>query len=241
MENGFQLNQIAVFHSCYKEKFGTPRQPGLVKGAPGVVKLLPPYNIKESVTGLEGFSHLWLIFIFDQCVSHKSQGDTWSPTVRPPRLGGNKRVGVFASRSNFRPNPIGISVVEIESVEFDGSEIFINVAGADLIDGTPIVDIKPYIPYADAIVNADGGYASFSPEIKLEVVFSDSVLQVIQSIENSANIVDVIKSVIAFDPRPQYKGNNESEKVYAMKIYDFDIKWRVKDGIATISAIDMIE
>jgi tRNA-Thr(GGU) m(6)t(6)A37 methyltransferase TsaA len=168
----FSLSPIGTIHSCYGEKFGIPRQPGLVKSATATLELLPPYNSPDALRGLDGFSHLWVIFLF-----HQSTRNQWKATVRPPRLGGNERVGVFASRSNFRPNPIGLSVVELLTVE--GTQL--HLGGGDFLDGTPVLDIKPYLPYADCIPSATGAFATRTPEPVNTVECPDEAERAIQT------------------------------------------------------------
>ena len=148
------LQPVAIIHTPYREKFSVPRQPNLVADGTGVLELLPPYNQPEAVRGLEQFSHLWLIFQFDQVPTGK-----WSPTVRPPRLGGNQRIGVFASRATHRPNPLGLSKVELRQVECANGKVLLHLGSVDLVDGTSIFDIKPYLAYADSEPNAQSGFA----------------------------------------------------------------------------------
>ncbi|MCP4325028.1 MAG: tRNA (N6-threonylcarbamoyladenosine(37)-N6)-methyltransferase TrmO, partial [Alteromonadales bacterium] len=166
--NKSSFETIAKIHSPYKEKFAVPRQPGLVPSANALLEILPPYDDINAFTGLDDFSHLWLMFVF-----HKNkQNKNWQPTVRPPRLGGNKRLGVFATRSPNRPNPIGLSLVEFHGVIQKQGKLFLQLSNIDLVDGTPIVDIKPYIPYADSKPDASAGFAQATPEILMEVCFS---------------------------------------------------------------------
>ena len=162
------LHPIAVIHTPYKEKFSVPRQPDLVQDGIGIVELLPPYNSPEAVRGLEQFSHLWLIFQFDKIPHGK-----WQSTVRPPRLGGNQRVGVFASRATHRPNPLGLSKVELRQVECIHGRVFLHLGSVDLVDGTPIFDIKPYIAYADSEPEAKSSFAQEKPPAKLNVEFTE--------------------------------------------------------------------
>ncbi len=235
----FELNPIGVVHSCFKEKFGIPRQPGLVSEARATLELEAPFNRCEAVAGLEGFSHIWVIFVF-----HEAMREQWRPTVRPPRLGGNQRVGVFASRSPFRPNPVGLSVVKLEKIECDSKRCLLHLSGADLLDGTPVLDIKPYLPYADALPNADGGYASDSPEEVASITFSE--LADAQCTEREQNgtpgLRQLIKQVLSQDPRPAYNVNKKpangenidrkyaEKQRYGMRLYDFDLRWMVEAG-----------
>ena len=226
-----QLSSIGIISSCYKEKFGIPRQPGLVPAAMAELVLGDEFG-EESVRGLEGFSHIWINFIF-----HQTQAQGWKPMVRPPRLGGNEKVGVFASRSTFRPNPLGLSVVELLSVEIRKGRVVLHLGGCDLLEGTPILDIKPYLPYADTIPNAKGGFAETKPEALLEVVFSEEAelqcKQADQRIDHAkvggcASVKVLITQILQLDPRPSYQ--HESNRIYAMKLHDFDLKWRYFDN-----------
>ncbi|NNF96861.1 MAG: tRNA (N6-threonylcarbamoyladenosine(37)-N6)-methyltransferase TrmO [Halobacteria archaeon] len=232
----FDFQPIGIIHSCFPEKFGIPRQPGLVKEATATLELLPPYDRTEALEGLEAFSHLWLIFVF-----HASLKETWKPTVRPPRLGGNKRVGVFASRSMFRPNPIGLSVVELERVDTTAEQPRILLKGVDLLDGTPVLDIKPYLPYVDAIPNAHGGYAQGSPEPRLKVRFSSHAAGQCASYENAyPNLRTLITHVLELDPRPAYYDTEHSAKEFGMRLLDFDIKWRIDGQQVEVMAIEKV-
>lgn len=220
----YNFNAIATIHSCYKEKFGIPRQPGLVNSR-AKIEIDASYSEDEAFRELENFSHIWVIFVF-----HGMNTKSWKSTVRPPRLGGNERVGVFATRSMFRPNPIGLSVVELESIERKGSNIILNIIGGDFLDATPVLDIKPYIPYVDAIHTAKAGYAIEKPEIKFEVVFSPQVKEaLIQAEVNYPSFTDVIIGVLQIDPRPAYKNKKEIKNEFSMKLYDYDIKWQLEN------------
>ena len=188
------MTPIAHIESPYGEKFGVPRQSGMVDVVSTVV-FEPPFRVAEALRGLDGFSHLWLIWLF-----HKAQREDWSPTVRPPRLGGNTRVGVFATRSPFRPNAIGLSAVKLLGVEDDPTRgPIIKVSGADVMDGTPILDIKPYLPYADSIAEATGGFATQADDRSLRVVFAPETMRCLES-----EMVEQLRQVIAHDPRPRY-------------------------------------
>jgi len=231
-----EFQPIGIIRSCFPEKFGIPRQPGLVKEATATLELLPPYDRIEALEGLEAFSHLWLIFVF-----HASLKETWKPTVRPPRLGGNKRVGVFASRSMFRPNPIGLSVVELERVDTTAEQPRIFLKGVDLLDGTPVLDIKPYLPYVDAITNAHGGYAHGTPKPHLQVSLSSAAAAQCASHENTyPNLRSLIMHVLELDPRPAYYGVDHSTKEFGMRLLDFDIKWRIDGEEVEVMAIEKV-
>lgn len=229
----FSLEQIGVIHSPYKEKFGTPRQPGLIKEVAASIELLAPYNREEALEGIEQYSHLWLTFIF-----HQNRDVPWTPKVRPPRLGGNKSIGVFATRSPYRPNPLGLSAVEFVGVRKQNNTLYIDIKGADLIDGTPIVDIKPYIPYTDSIADAEAGYAMQSPTESLEVEFSESASQqVAQHRKKYPGLENFIKQVIALDPRPAYSREEESGRQYGIKLLEFDVQWKVTGNVATVISL----
>ncbi|THA02045.1 tRNA (N6-threonylcarbamoyladenosine(37)-N6)-methyltransferase TrmO [Rodentibacter pneumotropicus] len=233
--NDLILSPIAIIHTPYKEKFSVPRQPDLVQDGVGIVELLPPYNSPEAVRGLEKFSHLWLIFQFDQI----SQGK-WQPTVRPPRLGGNRRVGVFASRATHRPNPLGLSKVALRKVECISGKVFLHLGSVDLVDGTPIFDIKPYIAYADSEPNAQSDFAQEKPTVKLHVEFSEQAQSAVKKIEEKRpHLMRFIRDVIEQDPRPAYQQGKPSERIYGISLYDFNIKWQIKVG--TVDVVEILD
>lgn len=233
----FDFKPIGIIRSCFPEKFGIPRQPGLVKEATATLELLPPYDRAEALEGLETFSHLWLIFVF-----HASLKETWKATVRPPRLGGNKRVGVFASRSMYRPNPIGLSVVELERVDTSAEQPRLFLKGVDLLDGTPVLDIKPYLPYVDAIADAHGGYAHSTPEPRLQVKFSSTAATQCTGYEQTyPNLRTLIIQVLELDPRPAYYNEQHSSREFGMRLLEFDIKWRLAGNLAEVQAIEKAE
>ncbi|ELL9328827.1 tRNA (N6-threonylcarbamoyladenosine(37)-N6)-methyltransferase TrmO [Vibrio fluvialis] len=226
------IEPIAVIESPYKEKFAVPRQPRLVPSATARVKLLGESNCPEAVRGIEQFSHLWLLFLFDQNLQAG-----WKPTVRPPRLGGNERIGVLASRSTFRPNGIGMSAVKLRGVSKQGDQIYLDLGSVDLVDGTPIIDIKPYIPYSDSIADAQGGYAEAEPE-QAEVTFSAAALETLQRLPDGQVQQAVIGEVLAQDPRPAYKKNKPDTKEYAVNLYDLNVKFMVNGNLVTVTAIE---
>ncbi|ELL7087860.1 tRNA (N6-threonylcarbamoyladenosine(37)-N6)-methyltransferase TrmO [Vibrio fluvialis] len=226
------IEPIAVIESPYKEKFAVPRQPRLVPSATARVKLLGESNCPEAVRGIEQFSHLWLLFLFDQNLQAG-----WKPTVRPPRLGGNERIGVLASRSTFRPNGIGMSAVELRGVSKQGDQIYLDLGSVDLVDGTPIIDIKPYIPYSDSIADAQGGYAEAEPE-QAAVTFSAAALETLQRLPDGQVLQAVIGEVLAQDPRPAYKKNKPDMKEYAVNLYDLNVKFMVNGNLVTVTAIE---
>ena len=219
---------IGKVSSPYKEKFAIPRQPGLVSCAKGTVTLIGQANNCELVRGLEQYSHIWLLFIF-----HATEQQGWKPLVRPPRLGGNKKTGVLATRSTFRPNPIGMSVVKLDKIETINKQVTLHISGLDLLDETPIVDIKPYIPYSDAIIDAQAGFAQHQPKTLLTVNYSSSAKMDLQnSINDHPELEELISQVLAQDPRPAYKQSQSElspvdDKVYGICLYHYNIKWRL--------------
>jgi tRNA-Thr(GGU) m(6)t(6)A37 methyltransferase TsaA len=229
-----RLTPIGIISSCYKEKFGIPRQAGLVTDARATLELLPPFNRPEAVQGLESFTHLWLLFIF-----HQSAGQGWKPTVRPPRLGGNRRMGVFATRSPFRPNSIGLSAVELEKIECKGSRILLHLKGVDVMDGTPVVDIKPYLPYADCIATAGGGFADEAPGRLLEVCFTPEIAETVRVLEenNYPGLRQLIIDTLRADPRPAYYQRQPQKNSFGMKIHDFDLRWQFSEGRIVVSGL----
>ena len=220
----FRFDAIGVVHSCFKQKFGIPRQPGLVD-VPAVIELHPDYSREEAVRGLEDFSHIWVLFVF-----HQALREDWKPTVRPPRLGGNERVGVFASRSMFRPNPIGLSVVALDSIECASTSVRLHIRGGDLLDGTPVLDLKPYLPYADAVPGARGGYAPQPPETRWEVCFSPGAEARLEaSRAKRPDLRRLITDLLRYDPRPAYQDAAVGrQREFAMRLYDFDLKWSIE-------------
>jgi tRNA-Thr(GGU) m(6)t(6)A37 methyltransferase TsaA len=226
----FTFSTIGILHSCYKEKFGIPRQPRLATEALAELILNPPYNNLDALRELEKFSHIWLIFIFNQ-----TQCSEWRSLIRPPRLGGNQRIGVFASRSMFRPNPVGLSAVELVQINHSKDKVSLLLRGCDLVDGTPIVDIKPYIPYSDSIPEAKAGFAASKPVVAFKVDFTEQAIQQCQQInaelnrqENSLaiDLQKLIVQILQLDPRPSYQSQQLGDRVYAMRLYDFDLKWK---------------
>lgn len=218
---------IARVQNDFPEKFGIPRQSGLVPTLEAKIVFEPEYRNPDALKGLEGYSHIWLIWQFSEAVR-----DTWSPTVRPPRLGGEKRQGVFATRSPFRPNPIGLSSVKLERIVLDEMEgPVLYVSGADLMHGTPIYDIKPYLPYTDCHPDAVGGFADAFVDYKLNVIVPESLLTQIPEEKREALI-----GVLSQDPRPSYQ--NDSERVYGVTFGRQNIKFQVKAHTLTVIAIE---
>ena len=218
-----EMKVIARIRTDFQEKFGVPRQSGLVPELQGTVVFEPEFRSPEAVRGLEGFSHLWLIWEFSQSVDKG-----WSPTVRPPRLGGNERMGVFATRSPFRPNPIGLSSVKLEKIETD-PELgpVLRVRGADLMDGTPIFDIKPYVPYADSHPEASGGFTDGLAAAKLDVNCPAELLDRFPPEKRAA-----LLAVLANDPRPRYQ--DDPERVYGMAFGGKNVKFSVAERTLTV-------
>ena len=215
---------IAHIHTDFGSKFGIPRQSGLVDSLQGAIIFESEYRVPEALRGLEGFSHLWLIWKFSESVR-----ENWSPTVRPPRLGGNTRMGVFATRSPFRPNPIGLSSVKLDKIQLDGPDgPVLYVSGADLMDGTPIYDIKPYLPYVDCRTDATGGFAPQSPEKKLKVNCPEHLIALLPENRRQA-----LLDVLAQDPRPAYQ--HAPDRIYGMKFAGFEVKFSVDQLQLTVT------
>jgi tRNA-Thr(GGU) m(6)t(6)A37 methyltransferase TsaA len=227
----FTLSAIGVVHTPYKEKFGIPRQPGLVPEARATLELLPPYDRDEALRGLEDFSHVWLIFGF-----HAIPPGDWKPTVRPPRLGGNTRLGVFATRSMFRPNPIGLSVVALHGIGREQGKLVLYLRGVDLLDGTPVFDIKPYLPYVDAIPGARGAYAQTPPVPLSDVTFSSEAAATCETLAaRYPDLARFIAGVIAQDPRPGYRTGGHGE--YGMRLLDLNVRWRTEGDRVTVFSV----
>ncbi|MBR2894320.1 MAG: tRNA (N6-threonylcarbamoyladenosine(37)-N6)-methyltransferase TrmO [Oscillospiraceae bacterium] len=223
------IQVIARIHSDFATKFGIPRQSGLVKELKAAIVFEPEYRNVDAVRGLEEFSHIWLIWQFSQAVRKE-----WSPTVRPPRLGGNQRIGVFATRSPFRPNAMGLSSVCLEYIEYH-PELgpVLHVSGADLMDGTPIYDIKPYIAYADAHANASGGFVDAVQRRVLTVHCSDNLLAHLPEEKRQALI-----GVLSHDPRPSYQ--EDAQRIYGMEFAGFEVKFSVAEETLTVRSVEKI-
>ena len=224
----FRLTPIGYLATPFTDRFGIPRQPRLVRHARGHLRLIPPYDRPEAVRGLESFSHLWLSFVFHQTAGR------WSPTVRPPRLGGNRRVGVFASRSPFRPNPLGLSLVELLAIDTHKG-VLLTLGGVDLLDGTPILDIKPYLPFIESEPTARSGFVD-GPPMVLTVEFSTpSVRQLQQFQKRWPDLEELLREVLAQDPRPAYA--SDPQRTYGFRLYDLEIKWRCRGRLALVEDI----
>ncbi|WP_045857462.1 tRNA (N6-threonylcarbamoyladenosine(37)-N6)-methyltransferase TrmO [Teredinibacter purpureus] len=225
---------IGIVYSCFKEKFGIPRQPGLASAAQAVIEIAAPYNTLDAFEGLGDCSHIWLQFVF-----HKSLHHAWRPKVRPPRLGGNRSVGVFATRSPVRPSAIGLSVVRLERIEGkNGVQLYIS--GADLLEGTPILDIKPYVPYVDSVPEALNRMADAPPSV-MAVRFSGIAKAQIDAANGYDNLAVLIEQVLEQDPRPQYQKTDEA-RTYGMKLYEFNLKWRycVEGSVESIEVLELV-
>lgn len=230
----FVFNQIGTIRSPYKEKFAVPRQPGLVEDGNGELWLLPPYNQPEAVRGLSEFSHLWVIFVF-----HQTMEGGWRPTVRPPRLGGNTRMGVFATRSTFRPNPLGMSLIELKGIRVHGGDVVLELGSLDLVDGTPVIDIKPYLPFAESHPHAHAGFAQAAPTSDMSVYFSDHAeAQLQQQSHHYPHLRRFITQVLAQDPRPAYH-KEEDEREYAVWLLTFNVRWRIVNGHTEVLSLDV--
>ena len=223
------ITPIATIHTEFPEKFGIPRQSGLAANLQARIVFEPMYRNPDALRGLEGFSHIWLIWEFS---ANRPSAGQWQPTVRPPRLGGNGHMGVFATRSPFRPNPLGLSCVEIERIELEGKDgPAIYVRGADLMDGTPIYDIKPYVRYADCRPEAVCGYVDSLQERILKVIVPSEISE---GIEDQA-ILTSLTEVLSLDPRPSY--HDDPERVYGLSFAGLNVRFKVAEGILTVVEI----
>ena len=219
------MKTIARIRNAYCGKFGVPRQSGLVEEVISEIVFEPEYRVQEALRGIEAFSHLWLIWAFD-----RAERENWSPTVRPPRLGGNTRVGVFATRSPYRPNPIGLSCVRLTGVEKGSEGMVLKVAGADLVNGTPILDIKPYLPYTDCRTDATGGFTDTTAKRTVKVEIPEEIAGKLGAEELKA-----LAAVLREDPRPAYQ--EDPERVYAFEFGERHVEFRVADGVLKVIRI----
>ena len=222
------MKPIARIYTDFPDKFGIPRQSGIVKELKGRVVFEPPYRDYRAVKELSEYSHIWLLWLFS-----RSEREDWSPTVRPPRLGGNTRVGVFATRSPYRPNPIGMSAVKLDRVVVDeGLGPVLEVSGIDMVDGTPILDIKPYLSFADSYPNAVCGFADRLCGQSLNVIIPDSI-----SKNLPADLTDTLKGLLAEDPRPRYQ--NDPERVYGFAFNKYEVKFKVDGAVLTVISVEL--
>ncbi|MGV6852330.1 MAG: tRNA (N6-threonylcarbamoyladenosine(37)-N6)-methyltransferase TrmO [bacterium] len=217
-EQQLLVEPIGFISTPYKQKFGIPRQPGIVTRAQGIIHFYAQFDQPGAFAGLLDFSHVWISFVF-----HKTAAQGWKPMVRPPRLGGKKKVGVFASRSMFRPNPVGLSVAKIDGLRVGSAGTELHVSGIDLLDQTPVLDIKPYLPYADCIKEAQSGYAP-EPVDSLSVSFDNEVVQKLKD----KSYLKLLKQILSQDPRPAYYCGEHAEKTFGMIIGNHEIFWHVQ-------------
>lgn len=218
------LSPIAIARSCFKDKFGVPRQPGLTRHAHAQLVIAPPFSREDAFRGLESASHLWLIFQFHEAVRAE-----WRPVVRPPRLGGNRKVGVFASRSPFRPNSLGLSVVRNHGIgRDDDGNLVLRISDHDLIDGTPILDIKPYLPFCDSVPQASLGWADSAPTDRLEVAFLPEAEQQLAALapERYPDLKALIADVVSYDPRPSFRRGRDEDRIYGAHLYDLNVRFQ---------------
>lgn len=217
------LTPIAYTRSCFQDKFGVPRQPGLTRHAHAELVIEPPFDREDAFRGLESASHLWLTFQFHEAVRAE-----WRPVVRPPRLGGNKKIGVFASRSPFRPNSLGLSVVRNRGLVRKEGRLILRISDHDLIEGTPILDIKPYLPFADSVPDASLGWADAPPTNRLPVIFlpeAETQLAALRP-EDYPDLRPLIEDVVSYDPRPSFRRGREEDRIYGAHLYDLNVRFR---------------
>ena len=219
------LSVIAHIENDFPTKFALPRQSGLASSLISRIVFEPEYSVTEAIRGLDGYSHLWLIWGFSETF-----GEKWSPTVRPPRLGGNKRMGVFATRAPYRPNPIGLSVVKLERIDITDKGPILTVSGADIMNSSPIYDIKPYLPYVESIPNASDGFTAFTKDHRLSVEFPENLISLIPK-----ELRKTLTEVLSGDPRPGY--HTDPERIYGFEYSDFEIKFRVSGDILTVCEV----
>jgi len=229
----YSISAVGHIQSPYKQKFAIPRQPRLVPEAKAKLIFAPDFNREEFVRGIDEFTHIWLLFRF-----HETADKGYSPMVRPPRLGGNERKGVFATRATFRPNAIGMSAVKLEGIEYKNGQLSLLLAGIDLLDGTPIIDIKPYLPYSDAMLDASAGFADTRPETQMSVEFTPEVTLFIEQQTQYPDLLNFISNVLKQDPRPAYKKQKNGEQSYGMTLYDYNIRWQVNGEHNLVTSIE---
>lgn len=229
----YSISAVGHIQSPYKQKFAIPRQPRLVPEAKAKLIFAPDFNREEFVRSIDEFTHIWLLFRF-----HETADKGYSPMVRPPRLGGNERKGVFATRATFRPNAIGMSAVKLEGIEYKNGQLSLLLAGIDLLDGTPIIDIKPYLPYSDAMLDASAGFADTRPETQMSVEFTPEVTLFIEQQTQYPELLNFISNVLKQDPRPAYKKQKDGEQSYGMTLYDYNIRWQVNGEHNLVTSIE---
>ena len=223
-----ELKTIAHIKSDFPTKFGIPRQSGIIDELVSYIIFEKEYSVKEAFRGLEDFSHIWVIWGFSESVR-----EDWSPTVRPPRLGGNTRMGVFGTRSPFRPNPLGLSCVKLHSIMHDNGNVILKVSGADMMNGTPIYDIKPYLPYTDSKNDASGGFSEGVMGDRLEVFIDNALIE-----DFPSDKIDALLKILCSDPRPSYQ--NDPDRVYGFEFSGYEIKFAVNGKALTVISIDKI-
>ena len=230
------ITPIGIIHSCYPEKFGIPRQPGLVKSSTGRLELLPPCDREEMVRGLDAFSHLWILFLF-----HGAVAEGWRPMVRPPWLGGQKRVGVFASRSPHRPNPIGLSVVRLTGISQEKKGLFLELAELDLLDQTPVFDIKPYVSYSDAVTDAECGFIPPPRMVQRKVLFTKEAEEACAIYEQRTGrqLRVLITETLEQDPRPASQRRQVRE--YGMALWEVNVRWQAEGDRFLVVGIEGVE
>jgi len=229
----YSISAIGHIQSPYKQKFAIPRQPRLVPEAKAKLMFTADFNREEFVRGIDEFTHIWLLFRF-----HETADKGYSAMVRPPRLGGNERKGVFATRATFRPNAIGMSAVKLEGIEYKNGQLSLLLAGIDLLDGTPIIDIKPYLPYSDAMHDASAGFADTRPETQMSVEFTPEVTSFIEQQTQYPDLYNFISNVLKQDPRPAYKKQKDGEQSYGMTLYNYNIRWQVNGEHNVVTSIE---
>jgi len=227
------LQVIGQMHACFDEKFAIPRQPGLLAQAVGRIELWPPYNRLEMLRGLGDFSHIWVSFVF-----HAPGHDQWQPMVHPPKLGGKVKKGVFATRAPHRPNPLGLSVVKLEKI-LAHPQVSLRVSGVDILDGSPILDIKPYVPFADAIATARAGFTQPTEPCPIAVQFAPDVITALHSAgEFGMYLHDFIEKMLSFDPRPAYLVRPETDRqVYGVKVFGLELSWRMNGARVVVDKL----
>lgn len=246
--NNYSVVPIGKVSSPFKQKFTVPRQPRLLNLAKGVITLNKPFNDPLAVEKLSSFSHIWVLFWFHLNPENKSasaEGYKWQPMVKPPRLGGKEKVGVFATRSPFRPNPIGLSVYELAGVEYIDQQVKIYINGVDVVDNTPVIDIKPYIPFSDSIPDACGSFATDLPHMPFSVKFSSHALNALfgyiladgQSIEYANEVKNFIEQLLSQDPRPAHLIQKYQKQDYGVDIMDYNVKWILNDTEVYVTEI----
>jgi len=222
----YTIETIGIMHSPFKQKFGIPRQPRIIPDITSTIIMRPEYSASEAFKGIETYSHLWLLFLF-----HKNLKAGWRPTVKPPRLGGKIKMGVFATRSTHRPNGIGQSAVKLKRIYRHDGVTCLDIEGADILNGTPIIDIKPYIGYSDAIPGATSGFAQEKPPATKNITFSETALKKLDYLKVShPQLQRLITEILILDPRPAYRQTNQDNHTYGIELYQFNIKWRLTEN-----------